>query len=134
MSHAGAQRPVPSPARHVTEGPFGFTTDEELRSHIEMRAADNLAAGMSPKPRASKRKNASANRPPQGRTRNTDIIGWLDVARARFSLCAPHAAAQPGFTAVAVLTLASASARTPQSLGHNSVLLRPLPYHDQAAW
>ena len=55
--------------------------DEELRFHIEMRTADNLASGMSPSAagyEAQKRFGNTALLKED--TRNADIVGWLDVA------------------------------------------------------
>jgi predicted permease len=105
---------------------------EELRSHMEMRAADNAADGMADEDaRLDAIRRFGNNTQIQEHTRAQHLIVWLEtvVQDVRYGLRTLRRS--PVFTIVAIATMVlSIGATTAIFTVVESILLRPLPYPD----
>ena len=107
---------------------------EEMRFHLEQRAADYAADGLPEREaRFAAQRRFGNSGSLQERAREAWGWGWLERSLKDFRLALRQLLVNPGFTLLAIVTLGlGIGANTSMFSVLNGLLLRPLPYADVA--
>jgi len=104
--------------------------DDELQAHVDMRAAEHVAAGMAPdEARHEARRQFGNMALVKEDARGVDIVRWLETTAQNLGYAARMLRRSPGFTAAAILTLTlGIGANLATFTVVHGVLLNPLPF------